>query len=302
MRLWTIAGLTVLAVWSGLAGYDPSAAQPPATGQAAAKQKAVLLANLKRADLPRPVAVVETDHFLVAAPLSEEKTRTLAALLERVAPVARRAARFEDKEEPWKGKLAVLHLPDSRDFKSYMRNVVGSESIGTHYALRDDAPVVVDPVLVPTNATEADRFLATATTLAGAYLRAKAGPAMLPDWLTSGFARATALRAEGMTSKRYQAYRTAARTAVLGGKGNPPAALTDLWSETRPAHFDLLAASFAEYLVFGPGRDNFPKLIFAFRPDENGNQPGPAQALETAGWKDLAALEKAWQKWVATGK
>lgn len=302
MRTRTIAGLTILAVLLGRAGDHGSAAQPPAASQAAAKQKAVLLANLKRADLPRLVAVVETDHFLVAAPLSEEKTRTLAALLERVAPVARRAARFEDKEEPWKGKLAVLHLPDSRDFKSYMRNVVGSEAVGTHYALRDDAPSVVDPVMVPTNATEADRFVATATTVAAAYLRAKAGPATLPDWLTNGFARATALRAEGTTSKRYQAYRTAARAAVLGSKGHPPAALADLWAETRPAYFDLLATSFAEYLAFGPGRDNFPKLIFAFRPDENGNRPGPAQALEAAGWKDLAALEKAWQKWVATGK
>ena len=91
--------------------------------------------------------------------------------------------------------------------------------------------------------------------------------------------------------------RLAARGAA--GRGGR---IADLWGETKPANAGVLAASFAEYLAYGPGAANFLKLVSGFRPGENGEMPSVQQALEAAGWKDWNALDAAWRKWVATGK
>ena len=60
--------------------------------------------------------------------------------------------------------------------------------------------------------------------VAGAYLKAKAGSATLPEWLVGGFGRVTALRAEGLNSRRYSSHKSAARTAASRG-GKPTEAL-----------------------------------------------------------------------------
>jgi hypothetical protein len=301
------ARLSPALLLAAIAGMLAQAA-PPAVAQDkkdekkdGAKQKSAAVANMKKADLGGG-RVIETQNFLVGSTLSEEKAKALGALLEKVAPLARRAAQYEDKEEPWKGKLAVYHLPEGRDFKSFMRNVVVDEPNGVHSDLRSDDPFVVDPVEVSGKATEADQFANTAAVVAGAYLKSKGGSASLPGWLTDGFGRVTAMRAEGTNSKRYLAYKAAARTAAFGGKGLGPAALADLWAESRPANIDLIANSLAEFLAYGSGKENFPKVLAGFRPGENGTTPTAAQAFEAAGWKDVPALEAAWKRWVQTGK
>lgn len=265
-----------------------------------ARQKAAVAAALKKAGLK--AAVAETDNFLVVGSLSEEKAKALGAVLEKVVPVARKGLQFEDKEEAWKGRLAVYYLPDGTDFKNFIRAVVMKQPEGVHADVRSDDPFVVDPVEVPAKATEADQFAAAAATVAGTYLKARAGTAALPEWLAGGFGRVAALRAEGTNSKRYQAYRAAARAAVLGPKGGKPPAVSDLWAEARPANAALLGDSLTEYLAYGPGKENFLRLVYGFRPDENGTAPGPNQAFEAAGWKELPMLEAAWRKWVQTGK
>lgn len=275
------------------------ASGPPTTGQDkkdASGQKAAAVANMKKAELGKST-VVETDNFLVATTMTEDKAKALGAVLEKVVPIARKALQYEEKEEPWKGKLAVYVLPEGRDFKSFMRGVVVAQPEGVHYSLGTDEPLVVDPVDVPAKATEADQFAATAAVVAGAYLKGKGGTANVPDWLTDGFGRVTAMRAEGPNSKRYAAYRTAARgMAAKGVKAS------DLWAETKPAGADVLAASFAEFLAYGPMAKEFPKIVTAFRPDEFGNTPGVQKALEAGGWKDLAALDAAWKKWATALK
>jgi hypothetical protein len=264
------------------------------------KQKAAVIANVKKADVGG-ATVVETEHFILASTLAAEKGKALAAALEKVAPVARKAAQFEEKEEPWKGKLAVYFLPDGRDFKAFMRGVVMGEPEGVHHDLRGENPFVVDPVEGPGKATEGEQFARAAAVVAGAYLKAKGGTAELPRWLTDGFGRVTAMRAEGVKSTRYAAYQRAARAAALGGKGKP-AALADLWAEEKPANADVVASSFAEFLAYGPGKENFAKVVSGFRPNENGVVSAPPQVFEAAGWKDIPTLEAAWRKWVQTGK
>ena len=280
-----------------LASLDsPLPAQDDKAKETVAKQKAVAAANLKKAEFARS-AIAETDHFLVATTLPEEKAKALGAVLEKVVPLARKALQYEEKEEPWKGKLAVYVLPDGRDFKTFVRTVVVAQPGGVHYDVRADEPFVVDPVDVPTKATEADQFANSAAVVAAAYLKARGSTASLPDWLTGGFGRVTAMRGEGPNSQRYQKHKTASK-----GVANKGAKIADLWAETKPANAEALANSFAEYLAYGPGAANFVKLVYGFRPDENGNAPSAQQAFEAAGWKDLAMLEAAWKKWVATGK
>ena len=279
-------------------GWTALVARAPAqdSRKDVAKQKTAAAANLKKADLGK-TSLVESKYFLVATTLPEDRAKAIGAVLDRVVPLARRALRFEEKEEAWKGKLAVYFLPDSRDFNSFIRSVVGMQPSGLHYDLRSDDPFIVGPADGPGGPGEAELSASSAALVAGAYLKARGGTATLPDWLVGGFGRVSALRADGTNSRRYQAYRTAARTLARNG-----ARPTELWGDARPANADVLANSFADYLAFGPGAGNFPKLIAGFRPDENGNVPGPQAAFEAAGWKDLALLEAAWKKWAVSNK
>lgn len=265
------------------------------TKQDAARQKQSAAANLKKADVAK-TTLVESEHFIIATTLTQAKAKTLAQSLEKVRPVARKALRFEEKEEAWKGKLTIYYLPDSRDFKGFIRSVVGMQPGGVYYDLRADDPFIVDPVDVPAKATDSDQGHHAAGIVAGAYLKAKGGTATLPEWLVGGFGRVTALRAEGLNSRRYSAHKSAARTASRGGKP------TELWADTPPDNMETLANSFVEYLAYGPGAANFAKLVEGFRPDDNGNTPGAQTAFMAAGWKDLTILEVAWKKWVVSGK
>jgi len=265
------------------------------------KQKEAIAANLKKAELK--AMVTETDNFIIVTTVTEEKAKALGAVLEKVVPVARKALQFEDKEEAWKGKLAVYFLPEGRDFKGFIRSVIGEQPNGVHYALRSDEPFIVDPVDVPGKPTEADQFANSAAIVAGAFLKARASTAEVPDWLRDGFGRVTAMRAEGITAKRYTTYKAAAKGVANGNaKGAKPAAIADLWGDSKPASADVLANSLTEYIAYGPGAKDFTRFVYGFRPNENGGIPTVAQAFEAAGWKDIPALEKTWQKWVNTGK
>lgn len=263
--------------------------------QEAARQKQAAAANLKKADVAK-TTLVESEHFIIATTLTPAKAKALAQALEKVGPTARKALRFEATEEAWKGKLTIYYLPDNRDFKSFIRSVVAKQPGGVHYELRADDPFIVDPVDVPAKATDGDQFHQTAGIVAGAYLRAKAGSATLPEWLVGGFGRVTALRADGLNSRRYSTHKSASRTASRTGKP------TELWSESPPDNTETLANSFVEYLAYGPGAANFGKLIEGFRPDNNGNTPSVQAAFEAAGWKNLTMLEAAWKKWAASAR
>jgi hypothetical protein len=265
-----------------------------------AKQKEAVVANLKKADLSK-ANIFETDSYFIVGVMPEEKAKALGGLLEKVVPVARKGLHYEAKEEAWKGKLAVYYLPETRDFKSLIRSAFMMKPEGVHYDVRSDTPLIVDPVEVPGKATEAELFSNTAMNVASAYLKARGSTANIPYWLQSGFGRVTALRAEGLNSTRYQSFKKQAK-AVAGGKSTPAAEIADLWAENKPGNIDVLSASFVEYMAYGPGAENFIKLVYGFRPDENGNPSSVAQAFEAAGWKDSAALEELWQKWVGRGE
>jgi hypothetical protein len=267
-----------------------------------AKAKAAARENLKKCKIDKPT-VVETDRLIVAGSIPAEKAKALGAVLEKTLTVARKAAKYEDKEPGWKGKLTVYFLPDGEEFKAFMRRVLQTTPEGGYADLRAEVPLVVDPADLPGKPTDADLYAATAARVAGELLRAKGtGTQVVPGWLRDGFGRVTAMRAEGLTSKRYAAYKKTAQAAVFGKTGKP-ATLEEVWSDAQSARGELLANSFAEFLAYGPRANDFGKVIDALRPSEAVQNPTVQQhGFEALGWKDQAAPDAAWKRWVATGK
>ena len=268
----------------------------------AAKAKTAAVENLKKIGIMKPT-VVETANFIVAGSLPEAKAKALAAALEKMLPVARKAARYDDKETAWKGKLVVYFLPDSDEFKSYMRRVLQVSPEGAHADLRAEPAFIVDPAELPGKPTDADLYAATATRIAGDLLRAKGtGTQVVPEWLRDGFGRVVMLRADGTNSARYAAYKRAAKGAVIYPKGGKPPALADVWSGEKSATNDVLAMSVAEFLAFGPKAADFGTFLAALRPGEGNQTPTVMNGFEALGWKEPAAAEAAWKKWVQTGR
>lgn len=286
-----------VSVW-GRGGSSFGTPTPLPADDLTENQKKAVAANLKKAEIAK-ATVTETDHFIVAATLPEEKAAALGASLEKVYATARKALQFEEKEEPWKGKLAVYFLTDSKQYKLFVRSVLMEKPDSDSFVkLRQDDPMVVVSVEVTGKAADADLFGEAGAFVGAAVFQGKFGSTEFPAWVRTGFGRAAAYRAEGANSKRTQAYKARARTAALGGKGKGPAPITSVWDGTGD---DVLATSLMDYIAFGPGQPNFLKFVNGFRPNENTPTPGVAQALEAAMWKQ-DQLDAAWKKWVASGK
>ena len=265
------------------------------------KARAAAVENMKKIKIDKPT-IVETDNFLVVGSISEEKAKALAAVLEKTLPVARKAAKFDEKETAWKGKLTVYYLPDGDEFKSFMRRVLQTSPEGMHADVRANQPIIVDPAELPGKPTDADLFAATAARVAGELLQAKGtGTQTVPVWLRDGFGRVAQMRAEGMTGRRYQAYKTAARTAVLNPKGGK-VGIMDAGSDAKSATIETLGTSVAEFLAFGPKAADFGKFLDGLRPSDGNPNPTVQGAFTALGWKDEMTADAAWKRWVQTGK
>jgi hypothetical protein len=303
MKLRTRFPLLAVLLAAFVFGAPASAPAQDKEKELAAKARAAALENLKKCKIDKPT-VVETDRFVVAGSIPEEKAKALGAVLEKTLTLARKTAKYEDKAASWKGKLTVYFLPDSDEFKAFMRRVLQTPPEGIYVDLRAEPPLIVDPADLPGKPTDADLYTATAARVAGELLQAKGtGTQVIPTWLRDGFGRVSAMRAEGLTSKRYLAYKTAAKAAILSPKGGKSPTLDDVWSEAKTPTSELLANSFAEFLAYGPKTNDFGKFIDALRPNET--VPNPTvqqQGFEALGWKDQMAPYAAWGKWVAGGK
>jgi hypothetical protein len=301
----TMKHLIGFSIFAVLLAVPPAASQPSATGQdkaQAAKAKATALENLKKCKVEKPT-VIETDRFIVAGSMSEEKAKALGVVLEKTLTLARKAAKFEEKDAAWKGKLTVYFLPESDEFKAFMRRILQTSPEGVFADMRAELPILVDPADMPGTPTDADLYAATAARVAGELLQAKGtGTQVIPPWLRDGFGRTTAMRAEGVTSKRYLAYKKAAQ-ALLGGRAGKTPVLEDVWSDSKSAAGELMATSFADFLAYGPRANDFGKFLEALRPSEAVQNPTVQQnGFESLGWKDQVAPDAAWKKWVLTGK
>ena len=277
-----------------VAGYAPA-------DELSDKQKKVAIEGFKKAEISKGNAV-ETETVIVAGLLPEARLKTIGESLSKTTKLARKALQFEAKDEPWKGKLTVVYLPERTNFAQYMRLVVGRRAEGNwHIGIRSDEPTVVSGAELEAKATDSEIVAELGPLVAGAMLQSKVGPsASVPGWVRIGLGRAVSMRAEGVNGKRFSTFKSQARAAVLGGAGKPGAPIADVWASDRPDG-GLLSTSLMDYLAFGPGSANFGKFMSSLRPDENGAEPMIAKVIEDAGWKTPADLEAAWKKWVTAG-
>lgn len=267
------------------------------------KEKDAVAARLTKAGLPT-LAPVETDDLLVYAAVPDAKARPLADGVQKTYQLARTALKFEPAETLWPGKLSVIVITDPAQFTAFVRQVEQrrpEKGVFTSMDLRGDVPYVIDSVEVGERATDAEIRADAAAAVASAVLSKKAGTgASLPDWLLGGFGRMIAARAEGPA--KLTTFHTKTKSAVLGTRSRPVLVrAADVWGGQKGKDGDLVAASFVEFLVFGPEADKFPKILSALKPSDTQPMPTMAAALADLEWRP-EVLDLAWKQWVSKQK
>ena len=295
MRLRTGFGAALCGLLLALA--SPTRA---ADDEEIAKQKETIAANVKKIELPK-VAVQETADFFVVSALPDARAKQLGEALQKAYALSVKALKFEGEERPWKGKLAVYVFPDKDNYRSFVRLVEQRrpESDETSsVSVRSETPHIAlfTTKGEATGAIEAE----AAAQVAAAVLGRKAGAtAKLPAWFQEGFGKIVQLRGD---PKAFGAYRAKVRPLLYEAKGKPSAVkLKDVWENPDVRERPLVAASLLEYLVFGPGAEKFPMLLGGFRPGEGNLEPNMPAAIKAAGM-NADNLERAWKKWIVTGK
>jgi hypothetical protein len=271
-----------------------------------AKQKATTISNLGKCDVPKP-ALVETDHLLVTGDLSEDKLKPLAAYAQKQFAATLKGLKFEMTENPPKGKLAIYFFPERRKFALFVGELL-SERIDkderTIMEPRSNEPYIAVSIVAGEKPNDLD--VEAANQIAVALLTCKAGPAVLPAWMKSGFAKATMWRLDTASGNKE---RTQVRKLLLAMKDDPAKKgakiatykAMDIWTGTFDIEKKLLAASLMDYFVFGPDGSKFSKILGNFRPTDDVREPTFLTALMATDIK-VDDLDKAWRRWVTTGK
>ena len=238
-------------------------------------------------------AAVETKHLLVYAPKTmQARLKTIGAQLEKYHDRASEATGLDPKEG-YPGKITVYLLPGKEQLAAFARRVerrrpsageAGSFQAADERLHAAACPLPGKPPL-PVEARAGER-------LASLILQRRAGlRTEVPDWLVTGFGRATSYQ---VSPRERFVLEDRKQARVLVKKRGA----ADVWGGTLEAEeVDSLQGSLAEFLAYGPGRNRFGKVLDGFKPGENGQAKATAQALEEAG---LTAdkIARAWKGWV----
>jgi hypothetical protein len=252
-------------------------------------------------------ALIETDNLLVTGDLPEDKLKTLAAYAQKQFATTFKALKFEMTENPPKGKLAIYFFPERKKYALLVGELLGEridKDERSHMDPRANEPYIAISVVAGEKPTDLD--VESANQLAIALLTCKAGPAPLPAWMKSGFAKAMMWRLDTASGNKE---RVQIRKMLLAMKDDPAKRGTkmpayramDIWAANLDAEKKLLAASLMEYFVLGPESAKFGKLLANFRPTDDVPMPTIVTALAATDIK-VDDLDKAWRKWVTTGK
>ena len=244
-------------------------------------------------------ATVETAHLLMYAPKSmEKKLKDIGGALEKQQAKAREALGYDEKSEPWPGKLTVYLFPERDTFTRFVRKVenrrVEADDTGSHFADSDIPHAAAGPAKKRKDYTLEDQ---AAEQVASALLQRKAGKdTVLPGWLLSGFGRATVYRVSGKDNAMVKKER------VWAAKLSAAKSARDVWAGTLEGEESaILEASVTDFLAYGPYSAKFSKFVTGFKPDENLNPKTAAQAIEAAGWI-ADGVDKDWKRWVVNPK
>jgi hypothetical protein len=284
MRI-VVGAVALLAVLSGVATAQEERAkqvlQQKKAGQAAWK-------SLEAGE----AAFAETKDLLIFAPKAvQPRLKLIGALLEKYHDQAIKATGLDPKEG-YPGKITIYLLSDKEQLTAFARRVEKRRPMagetGSFQALDERlhaaafAAVRKPPVPVEARAGEM---------LAALVLQRKAGRATaLPDWLLTGFGRATSYQ---VSPREKFVVEDLKQSKALRKKREASA----VWGGTLEAEeADALGASLAEFMAYGPGRKRFARFVDGFKPGENMATKTTPQALEEAGLTP-EKVAKAWKNW-----
>ncbi len=259
MKYLATLGVLALALFPALSRCDEG-------DDALAKQKAAAEADWKKLEFKDKAAPIETANLIVYSRLNEAKTKTLATNLDKMMVVALKALKYDAMERPWPGKLIVFLIPDRTEFVEFMRKVARKspdESSVSYSSVSGDLATMA--VGAPRSGMH-DVEESARNELANVLLQRKLGGAEPPEWLVTGFARASAHRAANKTAKAVP---------------SPRLPFKELWNESLTTQQKASSATyFVDYFAYGPMSDAFPALVGALRRGENGEMPMLKDVLE----------------------
>jgi hypothetical protein len=242
-----------------------------------------------------PFAQLETRHLLIYAPEAfKPRLKDIGALLEKHVAVAQEALQGKEPAE-LPGKVTVYLLSTREQFASFVRRVekrrLEAGESGSVKEADDWLHVAVSPAKDKKGwGVEAQAGQHLAMLL---LMRQAGASAPLPDWLVSGFGRATHYRVAPQAPLVREERRQAAR---LSRKYGP----ADIWNGTPDAaEAGPLEGSLADFLAYGPGAALFPKLLAGFKLEENMTAKTTEQALKAAGL-DSERVAAKWKSWVVS--
>ncbi len=239
---------------------------------AIAKQKQTAEATCRTLQLD-PLGKIESAHFLLYGVSMEPRLKVLATNLERQYATAFRGLQFDKDAKPWPGKLTIYAFADRGQFRSFVRQI---EKRSPDDAEQGSAKVQGDEPHIAV-APGQGKDAVTADTEAGyevaaALLTIRAKGTQLPEWLTLGFARATAAQAAKTPAG---VRKRVARQ--LAGRAKP----IEAWNDSLSIEQRLpLATSVADYLFYGKGLSRPGDFLLAFRPDDEKPMKTAIDALE----------------------
>jgi hypothetical protein len=284
-----------------LLGTLPIHAQDAKDTQAKAQRKAAE-ESLKKAEVAK-VLPYESAEVVLFTSAPEAKAKAYVGYAQKAFDATQKVLKFDEKERLWPGKLTVYYLPERRDFTAMKRTLVPDSSDKRSNVLvrvRGPEPFALMGIDQGTKPTDAEIVAELGEAVAEAMLDHRAGvnPGTydLPGWFRNGFGKAILLRVEGNTAK-FTAHRN--KVKLLFAKANlTKFKAMDSWAGTTTKDTETLNISLVEYFLFGMEPGKFDRFLTGLKPNEQGNLPTVAQALEGMELKP-EDLDAGWKAWVA---
>jgi hypothetical protein len=263
-------------------------------GDAVAEQRKKADANWKRAVEKDNPPHHETANLLLYGTVPGKDLKEVGATLEKQLAAAKKVLALE-KNDLWPGKLTVYLFPERSQYAAFIRRVEKRypepDEVGSA-AIRSDQPhVAAGP---PKEAVDLPVDGQAAAQIGVALLKKKAGEGV-PDWVRTGFGRATWLQGASLREKATERQ----RALVLVNQKKLRA--QDAWGALDEAEAPVLRGSVMEYLAYSGRTARFLPFIMGFRPQENQAEPTTAGALKAANITP-DSLHLVWRKWLAAGR
>jgi hypothetical protein len=268
------------------------------------KQIASAMESLKTAGIK--AGAVETPEMIIFTTAPETRAKAIAATAQKTYDYTYKYLKFGDDDKLWPGKLTIYYLPERKDFTSFMRIIEqrkpdAKETLIAKVTGNEPYILLSQEAGIKITDAEVGNTLGEAIAKGMLDYKALVKPAVggLPQWLSSGFARAMLLRADGNATK-LTAHRAKVKTYFTKAK-LPTFKASDMWANTSMKDWDTLSTSLVEHLMATWDADKFKKFIRGLAPSD----PNALPTIETIlTIMDLTpdSLDANWKAWVAKQK